>query len=107
MLQLQFYYRVPTNQKTFNIREDSGGGNGRDNKALDQRPHNKFFFLIDSAATFLFRFLLVEGREKNEVAVNNQKRSKHTKHTNEDLPFQIHSPLMSQIHVIKAGNLCI
>ena len=84
MLQLQFYYRVPTNQKTFNIREDSGGGNGRDNKALDQRPHNKFFFLIDSAATFLFRFLLVEGREKNEVAVNNQKRSKHTKHTNED-----------------------
>ena len=66
MLQLQFYYRVPTNQKTFNIREDSGGGNGRDNKALDQRPHNKFFFLIDSAATFLFRFLLVEGREKTE-----------------------------------------
>ena len=107
MLQLQFYYQVPTNQKTFNIREDSGGGNGRDNKALDQRPHNKFFFLIDSAATFLFRFLLVEGREKNEVAVNNQKRSKHTKHTNEDLPFRIHSPLVSQIQVIKAGNLCI
>ena len=104
MLQLQFYYRVPTNQKTFNIREDSGGGNGRDNKALDQRPHNKFFFLIDSAATFLFRFLLVEGREKNEVAVNNQKRSKHT---NEDLPFRINSPLVSQIQVIKAGNLCI
>ena len=54
MLQLQFYYRVPTNQKTFNIREDSGGGNGRDNKALDQRPHNKFFFPLSILQQLFF-----------------------------------------------------
>ena len=64
MLQLQFYYRVPTNQKTFNIREDSGGGNGRDNKALDQRPHNKFFSLSILQQLFFSDFFWLKAEKK-------------------------------------------
>ena len=84
------YYRPTKEHSTYSYREGVGDDNGRDNKALDQRPHNKVF-PIDSAATFLSRFLLVEGRERekkklaekySQVAVNNQK---HPKHTNEDL----------------------